>query len=160
MLRSAIVLVLAAVVLVPLPQDTRKLPPPGPILGEVRTGDIRFFTDPRPATTVSDVFARWADATIRVLCERFEVPAPHWELHGQAPSLDCTAARIYDPATATIRVYERQPSGAPFTLDMMRYVFLHGFLHHLHKVRGMTHLPGHDVEFDRWMRVLGLWRAK
>lgn len=133
---------------------TRKTIPAGPVLIDLEIHRLQAFTPTQPPSD-AELFATWATHTLRVLCERFEVPVPLWEVWpGPPPSADCTVARIYTPATQTIRVYAGSPP------EMRRYTFLHGFLHHLHKVRGLTHEPGHDREFDRWLRVLGLIGTK
>jgi hypothetical protein len=143
-------------------QDSRpaKVIPAGPsLVDDLRVGDMTTFTPTRPPPTVGQLFKLWAYDSMRVLCERFEVPTPTLVIEpGAAPSLDCTQAKIYEPAKSLMRVYLNDPAGKPFTLDQLRYVFLHSFLHHLHNARGIPHEPGHDKEFDRWLRVLGLWR--
>lgn len=110
---------------------------------------------------IPDEFTSWANATMRVLSERFQVPEPQWDRRDRMPATApyCGKIATYDPARSVVITYKQMQLGQPLPIDEQKHVFLHGFLHHVEKCRGVAFPPlGHEAEYDRWLQTLGMWR--
>jgi hypothetical protein len=154
-------------VVIPQPREKMVKPmrPPGPTLDEREAATrIRPFTDPAPDPQPDERFRRWAEATVPHLCQRFEVQPPRWHVEFGQPTVvspRCTNASIYLLQHNAIIVYTNDRNGARLTVEQMMKSFLHAFMHHLEKSRGLQPAPaGHEPAFDNYLlQLLGLWRV-
>lgn len=140
------------------PQDaarttTRSTPP---LITDLRIRELNTLT-PQP---IND-FARWADASLQKMSERFEVPLPSWEFVERMPNVPPYCGRIVIYKDGTIFVYKKGQLGQEMPIHELRHMLMHGFLHHMEHARGVSFPPlGHEADYDRWLQTLGMWRPQ
>ncbi len=108
-----------------------------------------------------DDFASWANQAMVKMSERFEVPTPAWQYVDQIPNVMPYCGKVTIYKDKTIYVYKKGQLGQPIPVEEQAHMLMHGFLHHMEWVRGVSFPPlGHEADYDRWLQTLGMWRRQ
>jgi len=130
-----------------------------PLIEMRSRGPVPFTNTSPPPKFDLEAWAKQAD---QVLSGRFEVPSVNVEIVDRTPKvqvLSCDSIGLYDRGRDLIRIYLRLSDGTEIPEAWQRYQFFHAWIHHLEKWRAVPRAsPGHEGEFDRIMKILGLIR--